>query len=71
MIVAAGIDTLYNEQLVLAERLGDRAELLVYKDRYHGWLELPRWFENPEHNAEKLEVFTKATNFLKDAIANN
>ena len=65
MLVAAGIDVLLNEQLKLAERLGDRAELVVYKDRYHGWLEFPG------NTSEKQEVFKKATNFLKDAITTN
>lgn len=63
MLVVAGIDVLCAEQIRLARKLGDRAQLEIYEARYHGWLEAPGLRE------EKKEVYGKVITFLKEAIA--
>ncbi|KAF8543585.1 Alpha/Beta hydrolase protein [Trichophaea hybrida] len=63
MLVVAGIDILHAEQMRLAGRMGYRAEVMEYKDKWHGWLEIPGMGKQRE------EVFRRVCRFLKDTLA--
>jgi len=63
MLMVAGINILHAEQMRLAVMMGGRAEVAEYRDKWHGWLEIPGMGKQRE------EVFWRVCRFLRDALA--